>query len=252
MQKRVWRKFSTVRTKLVGHGIVFRCLMKLAKEREEWVDLMLIEDCYSPSAYSIVVLSGSKAGSLLVRLPVEAKASGSYSSGIAIKWLRNNWKKEVCEAESRNIFYMRGFILASNWKKEPATYDNESKPWEKLLKPKVETLTYGAVFRCPGKWPYEEWVDFMLVADSNSPSTYSRLVVSGYKSGLIGGFLPKKAKSIDDRGISMAWLVENWKEWIYEKGPRRVFYLERFSVDPNWSLECVTEKFVSMNRDIKI
>ena len=95
--------------------------------------------------------------------------------------------------------------------------------WEKLIDIGQETLERGAVFRTPAVWPYEEYVDFMVMEDPASESGFSLWVVSGYKSGLRLVCLPVESKAKVESGLEVAWLLENWKIWIYpESSPDEV------------------------------
>lgn len=55
--------------------------------------------------------------------------------------------------------------------------------WQKLKDIDLADTSNGVIFRTPGKWPYEEWVDFMVVESIESPSGYSILVSTGQKAG---------------------------------------------------------------------
>ena len=57
-------------------------------------------------------------------------------------------------------------------------------------------LAHGTVFRFPGSYPHEKYVDL--------------------KAGLILIKLPKEAESNNFAGIDRQWVIDNWNKWIYE------------------------------------
>lgn len=91
---------------------------------------------------------------------------------------------------------------------------------KKLIDCKAETLFRGTVFRCIGKYPFENIVDFMLVEYPDDMSSgYAIYCISGYHAGCVEVVLPLKAVSQYNRGISVKWLMENWNEWVYPDCP---------------------------------
>lgn len=90
-----------------------------------------------------------------------------------------------------------------------------------------EVLWRGAVFRCKGKYPFEEAVDFMLMCYPNGPSGFAIYCISGYCAGNMEVALPKEALASGVSGISTAWLRDNWTHWVYPDCPAEdvfVFY----------------------------
>lgn len=81
-----------------------------------------------------------------------------------------------------------------------------------------ENIERGVILRCKGQYPYEEYVDFMVIEQQNQ---YALLVVSGYKAGLIFVCLPKESIPQDNNGyaIDLGWLKSNWNEWGYSDCP---------------------------------
>lgn len=82
----------------------------------------------------------------------------------------------------------------------------------KLVDCKNKSIKRGTVFRLPGVWPYEEWVDFMVI---DLFETHGLVVSSGHKAGLILISLPIESASIEGRALSTEWVITNWAKWIY-------------------------------------
>lgn len=84
----------------------------------------------------------------------------------------------------------------------------------KLINYPVKVLWRGTTFRCPGKYPFEDIVDLMIIDTITEFKIYS---ITGYHAGQILGVLPKEALSPNANvwGISTKWIVENWDKWIY-------------------------------------
>ena len=81
-----------------------------------------------------------------------------------------------------------------------------------------EDLSRGTIIRCKGNYPYEEYVDFMVVEQQEY---YSLLVISGYKAGLTFVQLPLESIPKHNEGfaIDIEWLKKNWSKWGYYKCP---------------------------------
>ncbi len=88
----------------------------------------------------------------------------------------------------------------------------------RLLELDIEKLGRGWVFRCKGKYPYEEVVDFLLRENLDSPSEFTVMVMSGFKAGCDLVHLPIEAGSLS-KGLSKKWLIENWANWVYPDCP---------------------------------
>lgn len=82
-----------------------------------------------------------------------------------------------------------------------------------LFKVREEIISRGSVFRVPGKYPYEEVVDFMVFETFDVQAPYGLMVTSGYKAGLTLVLLPPE--SLVEGGVSRGWVIENWSKWIY-------------------------------------
>ena len=82
----------------------------------------------------------------------------------------------------------------------------------KLIEYKSKYIKRGAVFRLPAVWPYEAWVDFMVI---DLFDTHGLVVSSGHKAGLILISLPAESESTEGRALSTDWVINNWEKWIY-------------------------------------
>ncbi|ETS32872.1 hypothetical protein PTE_00011 [Photorhabdus khanii NC19] len=103
----------------------------------------------------------------------------------------------------------------------------------KLIDIQDHALRHGNVFRLPAQWPYEEFVDFMVVDLSNTERPYGLIVTSGHKAGLILVKLPAECSLIETRGLSTQWIIDNWAKWIYpECDVSEVYVLERYIATP--------------------
>lgn len=82
-------------------------------------------------------------------------------------------------------------------------------------------------FTVPGKYPFEEIVDFMLVDIPYIESGFAFICISGYYAGTLEFELPKEARNANARSISVNWLINNWNTWVYsECSIQEVFILE--------------------------
>ncbi|KWS27224.1 hypothetical protein CCL11_07375 [Pseudomonas syringae] len=101
----------------------------------------------------------------------------------------------------------------------------------KLVDFKGDAIYRGNILRVCGKYPYEEFVDFMFFEAKLTGSTYGLMVVSGYKAGLILVYLPNECLA-EDGGIDKAWLVKNWSNWIYpDCDVSDVYWIEMYNAD---------------------
>jgi len=82
----------------------------------------------------------------------------------------------------------------------------------KLVDYKSKSINRGSVFRLPAVWPYESWVDFMVIDLFDS---HGLVVSSGYKAGLILISLPPESGSTEGRALNTDWVIKNWAKWIY-------------------------------------
>lgn len=85
----------------------------------------------------------------------------------------------------------------------------------KLVDLREESIWRGNVFRIPAKWPYEDFVDFMVYESQDEERPYGLIVTSGQKAGLILVLLPAESVTVGVRGLNVRWLVDNWSKWVY-------------------------------------
>ncbi|WP_272844283.1 Imm45 family immunity protein [Pantoea ananatis] len=100
----------------------------------------------------------------------------------------------------------------------------------KLIDYKNKSISRGTVFRLPAVWPYEEWVDFMVI---DLFETHGLVVSSGHKAGLILISLPIESASTEGRALSTEWIITNWAKWIYpECNVEDVHILDEYIATP--------------------
>ncbi|MEI9484272.1 Imm45 family immunity protein [Enterobacter cancerogenus] len=100
----------------------------------------------------------------------------------------------------------------------------------KLVDYKNKSIKRGTIFRLPAVWPYEEWVDFMVI---DLYETHGLVVSSGHKAGLILISLPVESASIEGRALSTEWVISNWAKWIYpECNVEDVYMLDGYVATP--------------------
>lgn len=101
-----------------------------------------------------------------------------------------------------------------------------------LVESQATSLSHGNIFRVPGKYPYETWVDFMVFDTQIEHSPYGLIVVSGYKAGLILVRFPVESLS-PAGGLDREWVVSNWGYWVYpECDVSNVYLIERYDAAP--------------------
>ncbi|WP_239954912.1 Imm45 family immunity protein [Pantoea sp. Z09] len=100
----------------------------------------------------------------------------------------------------------------------------------KLIDYKSKSIKRGTVFRLPAVWPYENWVDFMVI---DLFETHGLVVSSGHKAGLILISLPIESASTEGRALSTEWVITNWEKWIYpECNVEDVHILDEYVATP--------------------
>ncbi|MEB3097689.1 MULTISPECIES: Imm45 family immunity protein [Achromobacter] len=85
---------------------------------------------------------------------------------------------------------------------------------KKIIESSVDSIQSGNILRVHGKYPYEEWVDFMVYEVPADERAYGLIVTSGYKAGSVVVHLPKESHS-ESCGLNKDWVVSNWSKWIY-------------------------------------
>ncbi len=86
---------------------------------------------------------------------------------------------------------------------------------KRLVDLDCDVVRYGAVFRFPGGWPYEDRVDFLLTYLPVFERESGLVVATGHKAGLLAVMLPEESgcDNAKGSGISRRWITENWKKW---------------------------------------
>ncbi|MBR7059611.1 MAG: hypothetical protein IKI22_03295 [Neisseriaceae bacterium] len=137
---------------------------------------------------------------------------------------------------------------------------------EKLIDYKVPYLARGTVFRLPAKWPYENFVDFMVLeaspafklqVDENIP-TFALTASTGYHAGHLFGIIPNEAIVDVDQEIAtkynlkvaqvlkIDWFIENWNKWIYPDCKVEDVYI----IPQGYETESLDGTPINYNRDI--
>lgn len=86
-----WKKLTDTEDTMIAQGAIFRFPVKWPYE--ELVDLMVLSLPEEGSKHALVVISGNKAGRLLVRLPLEAELEGPIA--MSKQWVIDNWAKWI-------------------------------------------------------------------------------------------------------------------------------------------------------------
>ncbi|MDC9583317.1 Imm45 family immunity protein [Xenorhabdus sp. PR6a] len=100
----------------------------------------------------------------------------------------------------------------------------------KLIDYTSDSISRGCVFRFPAIWPYEKFVDLLVV---NIPDDYSRhglVVTTGHKAGLLLIQLPSESEYTDKVALRKDWIISNWNKWIYpECDVNDVYIMDNYS-----------------------
>lgn len=97
----------------------------------------------------------------------------------------------------------------------------------------------GSILRCRGVYPYEDLVDFMVIETIDESHSYSLLVSTGNKAGLLLCRLPLDSVPIDNPGyaVSFQWLISNWEERVYSGCfLNDVYVLEGYNIKNDFSM----------------
>lgn len=86
---------------------------------------------------------------------------------------------------------------------------------EKLINYKEDIISRGSILRFKAVYPYEDYVDIMLIENTDKASNHSLIISSGHKAGLILLRLPLESEANDFIGVKKDWLIKNWEYWIY-------------------------------------
>jgi hypothetical protein len=86
---------------------------------------------------------------------------------------------------------------------------------KKLIDYPNNELSRGVVLRFPALWPYEDFVDALLVSLPDVNTEHTLVIATGHKAGLVLIHLPKESESRQSRSLSKQWLIDNWSKWVY-------------------------------------
>ncbi|MCW5259115.1 hypothetical protein D5045_02065 [Verminephrobacter eiseniae] len=189
----------------------------------------------------LLVASGDKAGLMHVIFPKESLPEG-YVYGLSTAWLIANWKKWIYPRGNAESVLIRDpetilrmpAVKSQRWKNSsrqnmPHTMGN----WRTLTTYGSDVIRRGCILRVPSVPPPEqEWddavgcltwypdpvVDFIVVDAESFEGRSGLLVASGHKSGLVPVVFPKESVLQSAGGLSTAWLIANWKKWVYPWG----------------------------------
>ena len=106
--------------------------------------------------------------------------------------------------------------------------------WIKLIETEAPRFYRGMVFRLPGKYPYEVWVDFMIYIPPITQETgLGLMVISGYKRGNTLVILPHESTVEGHKCIEKNWLIKNWENWVYpDCDVSEVYISEGYTANP--------------------
>ena len=72
----------------------------------------------------------------------------------------------------------------------------------------------GTIFRFRGRYPYEDIVDFMLIAPQPEDQRMGIVVTTGYSAGSIVVYPPAESRPGNLESMKASWLKQNWTNWI--------------------------------------
>ena len=75
-----------------------------------------------------------------------------------------------------------------------------------LIDFKENSIWEGTVLRFPGEYPYEKYVDYMVVSYPDTESGFAIYCISGYYAGKLVVCLPLEARDADNRALSTEWV----------------------------------------------
>ena len=106
--------------------------------------------------------------------------------------------------------------------------------WKKLSEYDAR-ISRGSILRTPAQPPFEDWVDFMLMDDWQSPSSFSLWICSGKQAGLPLIRIPKEATDKQADSIDRDWIIQNWQQWIHpDSKPEDVFVRASYGISKDW------------------
>jgi hypothetical protein len=89
--------------------------------------------------------------------------------------------------------------------------DEVKASWEPLCTTEEQCLARGAVLRYPLDGGLQ---DLMIVEHHDGQSGWALMKSTGYKAGILLVVLPSGSHHSQQPGISTAWLVQHWSEWV--------------------------------------
>lgn len=104
--------------------------------------------------------------------------------------------------------------------------------WQRLVEFNEPTIRLGAILRLPAQYPYEDVVEFLVFEPHQHGYGLGLMVRSGYKAGLTLIVLPLESTLDGQHSLSSAWLVANWKKWIYPECAVEQVWLKEYSKIP--------------------
>ncbi|EMD1718954.1 hypothetical protein WKS79_000463 [Providencia stuartii] len=101
----------------------------------------------------------------------------------------------------------------------------------KLVEYVPDSISRGCVFRFPAVWPYEQFVDLLVVNIHDDHSQHALVVSTGHKAGLLLVQLPKESECIDKIALRKEWVISNWDKWIYpECSVNDVYIMDNYPI----------------------
>ena len=114
----------------------------------------------------------------------------------------------------------------------------------KLIEYKEPYISHGTVFRLPAKYPYENFVDFMVIYYSTE---YLLCASTGYCAGNVFVVIPNEGLAKNGvSAISTDWFIENWNKWIYPDCKVEDVYI----IPQGYETESLDGTPINYNRDI--
>jgi hypothetical protein len=100
----MWKLLSEIEDEVIYRGSRIRVEILPNNGEDHCVDFMVFHTLCNPSdGFSLLRVSGYKAGHLGVTLPEESRLDGV--NGISVKWFKRNWKKWApIDGKAENIW----------------------------------------------------------------------------------------------------------------------------------------------------
>ena len=114
---------------------------------------------------------------------------------------------------------------------------------QKLVDYQNPYIGRGVVFRLPAKYPYENFVDFMVLEYA---CEYFLCASTGYNAGHVFQAIPNEGLAKDVFAIDTKWFIENWNKWIYLDCKVEDVYI----IPQGYESESLDGTPINYNRDI--